>query len=154
MSDPDSENTKIFVQFRGNSNFIFCSIALKNRPGRPTLVSKNVEFSCAFFDLYEKFARGCPPNQTPTQKFKKYRFLTFSSQEIGSSLVSSESIFEALQSELFRLKFHAPSSKILKAPEFNLLIRGDVGDQNVQICHQHRCRRRLCETLSIYFGES
>ena len=31
-------------------------------------------------------------------------------------------IFEALQSELFRFKFHAPSLKILKIPEFNLII--------------------------------
>ena len=32
-------------------------------------------------------------------------------------------IFEALQSELFRFKFHSLSSKILKIPEFSLLIR-------------------------------
>ena len=31
-------------------------------------------------------------------------------------------IFEALQSELFRFKFHSLSSKILKFPEFNLFI--------------------------------
>ena len=38
------------------------------------------------------------------------------------SLVSSEMIFEALQSELSRFKFDTLSSKILKIPEFNLNI--------------------------------
>jgi len=46
----------------------------------------------------------------------------FSSQEIGSSLASLEMIFEALQSELFRFKFHSLCWKILKFPEFNLVI--------------------------------
>ena len=35
-----------------------------------TLMSKDVEFYCASFELCQKFARGCPPTQTPTQKFK------------------------------------------------------------------------------------
>ena len=43
-------------------------------------------------------------------------------QEIGSSLVSFLMIFEALQPELFRLMFHALSSKVPKIPEFNLTI--------------------------------
>ena len=42
----------------------------------------------------------------------------FKSQEIGSGFVLFQMIFEALQSELFRLTFHSPSSKI---SEFNLL---------------------------------
>ena len=46
----------------------------------------------------------------------------FSSQEISSSLASLEMIFEAPQSELFRFKFHSLRSKILKFPEFNLII--------------------------------
>ena len=45
------------------------------------------------------------------------------SQEIGSSLVPFEMIFEALESELFKCKFHSLSSKILKFPEFNLVIK-------------------------------
>ena len=92
-------------------------------PPRPitTLVSKDVEFSCASFDLYEKFARWCPPTQTPTRKFKT-GISIFSSQGMGSTLVSLRMIFKALQSELFRLKFHSLSSKIEKFPEFNLLI--------------------------------
>ena len=35
-------------------------------------------------------------------------------------------IFEALQSELFRFKFHSLSSKILKIPEFSLCIWSDT----------------------------
>ena len=46
----------------------------------------------------------------------------FSSQEIGSSLVSFFMIFEALKSELYRSKFHSLSSKILRIPELNLCI--------------------------------
>ena len=90
-------------------------------PPRPitTLVSKDVEFSCASFDLYEKFARWCPPTQTPTRKFKT-GISIFSSQGMGSTLVSLRMIFKALQSELFRLKFHFLESKLQKIPEFNL----------------------------------
>ena len=69
-----------------------------------SLVSKDVEFSCTSFDPCEKFVGRFPPTQTPTQKFK-IEFSMSSSQEIGSGLVSFEMIFEALQSELFRLKF-------------------------------------------------
>ena len=82
---------------------------------------KDVEFLCASFDLDQKFARGCPPTQTPTQKLKS-GFLRFSSQEIGSSLLSLEVIFEALQSELPRFNLHALSLKIPKIPEFNLVM--------------------------------
>ena len=35
-------------------------------------------------------------------------------------------IFEALQSEIFRLKFHTLNRKILKMPEFNLIIHFQV----------------------------
>ena len=52
-----------------------------------TLISEDVEFYCASFDICEKFARWCPPTQTPTQKLKS-GFLRSSSQEVGSSLVS------------------------------------------------------------------
>ena len=95
-------------------------------PPRPitTLVSKDVEFSCASFDLYEKFARWCPPTQTPTRKFKT-GISIFSSQGMGSTLVSLRMIFKALQSELFRLKFHFLESKLQKIPEFNLVMSYD-----------------------------
>ena len=63
------------------------------------LVSKDLEFSSTSFDPNEKSAGGCPPTQTPTRK-SKIRFSMFSSQEIGSGLVSFQMIFEALQSEL------------------------------------------------------
>ena len=56
-------------------------------PPTTTLVSKDVEFSCASFEICKKFARWCPPTQTPTQKFKS-GISIFSSQGISSSLVS------------------------------------------------------------------
>ena len=42
-------------------------------------------------------------------------FSIFSSQEIGSSLISLGMIFQALHSELFRFKFHSLGSKIKKS---------------------------------------
>ena len=68
-----------------------------------------------------KFVGRCPPTQTPTQKLK-IEFSIFITQEIGSVLVSFEMIFQALQYELLSFKFHSPGSKILKIPEFNLVI--------------------------------
>ena len=65
------------------------------------LVQFSENFFFTSFDLCEKFSRGCPPTQTPTQTIKS-GFAAFSSQEIGSSLVSLEIIFEAPQSEPFR----------------------------------------------------
>ena len=53
----------------------------------------------------------------------KNRFSIFSSQEIGSSLVSLEMIFQALYSELFKFKFYSLGSKIKKIPEFSLVIK-------------------------------
>ena len=38
------------------------------------LVSKDVEFSYASFDICEKFVASCPPTRTPTQKLKKVYF--------------------------------------------------------------------------------
>ena len=73
------------------------------------------------YKLYANFVGQCPPTPTPTQKFKNV-FSIFSSQEIGSSLVSLEMIFRALHSELFRFKFHSLGSKIEKIPEFSLTI--------------------------------
>ena len=57
-----------------------------------------MEFPCKSFDICENFVASCPPTQTPTQKLK-IGFSMFSSQEIGSGLVSFEMIFETLQSE-------------------------------------------------------
>ena len=90
-------------------------------PSVTTFISKDVEFYCASFDIYEKFAGACPPTQTPTQKLKSW-FSMSSSQGIASSLISFEMIFRVLQSELFRFKFKSLSSKIVKIPEFNLRI--------------------------------
>ena len=57
-----------------------------------TFISKDVEFSFAYFDIFEKFARGCPLTQTPTQKFKS-GISIFNSQGMGSTLVSLRMIF-------------------------------------------------------------
>ena len=67
------------------------SFEFKLSPTTPvtTSLSKDVDFSCASFDICEKFVASCPPTQTPTQKLK-IRFSRFSSQEIGSSFVSLE----------------------------------------------------------------
>ena len=71
-----------------------------------------------------KFARGCSPTQTPTQKLKS-GFPVFSSQKIGSSSLSFSMIFKALKSKILRIKFYSPCSKILKIPEFTLIIMID-----------------------------
>ena len=76
----------------------------------------------AHFMIHMKSLSGCPPTQTPTQ-IRESGISMFSSQEIGSSLISLKMIFEALQSELFRFKFHLIWSKILKFLGFNLLIQ-------------------------------
>ena len=73
---------------------------------------------------------GCPPTQAPTQKLKSV-FSILSSQETGSSSVSSKMIFGALQFELFRFKIHSLGSKILKFPEFNLAMM--VGTVDVKM---------------------
>ena len=56
--------------------------------------TKDVEFYCASFDLYEKFAGVCPLSQTPTQKFES-EFSLFGFQEIGSNLVSLKRILKS-----------------------------------------------------------
>ena len=88
----------------------------------------------------------------PLTEKLQYWFLRFSSQEIGSSLISLERIFEALQSELFRFKSHILSSKILKIPEFNLYIAYNIGlysDENGRILFQEfkpQTLRRLSDS--------
>jgi len=86
----DSEGIKILIQFPENSILKF------------------------LFGLCEKFVGGCPPSQTPTQTVKR-RFPAFCSQEIGSSLVSFQMIFEALQSQPVRFNFHLLRSKLQKS---------------------------------------
>ena len=53
----DSGNIKILVQFAGNSALKICGTQMRAlSPSATTLISKDGEFSCASFDLYEKFA--------------------------------------------------------------------------------------------------
>ena len=88
------------------------------------LVSKDVEFFFASFDLCEKFVARCPPTQTPTHKLKS-RFSMFGSQETGSRSVLFLMIFQALKPEILRFNLYALSFKIPKIPEFNL----DIGQE-------------------------
>ena len=109
--------------------------------------------------LCGKFARRCPRTQTPTQNLKS-GFSMLSSKENGSILISFERIFEALQSELFRLMFHKLSSKILKTPEFNLNMTQD-GFQNdahmLGLPHMYQYKLTsfgLSSSISLTFSSS
>ena len=61
------------------------------------LISKDVKFSCASFDLCQKFAASCSLPKRPRKIFKN-GFSIYTSQEIGSSLILLKMIFEAPQS--------------------------------------------------------
>ena len=78
-------------------------------------LSKDVEF----FNTYEKFFRRYPPTQTSTQKRNGFSLLGF--REVGSTFISFAMIFEALPSS-FKFPYHSLSLKILKIPEFNLVM--------------------------------
>ena len=58
------------------------------------------EFQTELFSskICEKFVGGCTPTQLPTQMINRC-FSPFRTQEIGSSLVSFQMIFKALQSK-------------------------------------------------------
>ena len=71
--------------------------------------------------MYEKFVQGCPPTQTPTQKFQN-EFLISGSHGIMDILVSFVMISQALQTELSRFMIDRVWSKIPKFPEFSLPI--------------------------------
>ena len=88
--------------------------------------SKALKFS--FLWKYPTYGLSHTP--TPTQKFKN-GFSIFSSQEIGSSLVPLEMIFQALHSELVRFKVHSLGSKIKKIPELSPTITSSLEDQAV-----------------------
>ena len=103
MSWDDRENFGLKIPYI--IFFIFGQFFIRRfYPLRPTVMgleSKDVE----------KFARGCPPTQTPTQKLKSV-FSTISSQKTGSSSVSLEIIFT-----LFNLSY-SMSSFILWVQKF------------------------------------
>ena len=67
-------------------------------------------------------------------------------------------IFKALQFELVRFKFHSPSSKIPKIPEFNLLMTVKCGIlRNVQIFypgifnHSETAMNRPLKAMTVYW---
>ena len=101
-------------------NFRSSKTIFASSPTRTILISNGVESACTSFDTCEKYVRECLPTPNAHAKVKTRIFPI--SQEIGSTLVSFQMIFETLPSELFRFDFHSLSSKILKIWEFNLLI--------------------------------
>ena len=80
-------------------------------------------FSCTFFHLKVCRKMSTYPN---AHENAKSGFSIFITQEIDSSLVLFQMIFEVLKSELFKFNFHFISSKILKISEFNLIILNDL----------------------------
>ena len=73
-----------------------------------------------------------------------------SAQEIGSSLVSFELIFEALQFEKFCFNFHSPSLKNPKNPGIQTFHIGK--DQNVQVggaYHRTRITKFSCNLKAV-----
>ena len=89
--------------------------------------------------------------QTPTQMLK-IGFSLCSSQEIGSSLVSSRMIFQALRSDLFSFKFHSLRSKILKFPEFNLPIRAKRGQKPDEIITDVEFKYQPITVFPVFFS--
>ena len=115
---------ELFKKKRQNIDFAEAEIALVElrRVGfiSPTCLKCDAcAFSCASFCQYEKLVGRFPPTQTPTEMLKRGLSI-FTSQGMESKSVSFQTIFEALQSDLFRFKFHSLGLKILKIPEFNL----------------------------------
>ena len=73
-------NFQFFVGFSFKTIFAPSPTTMK-------FISKDVEFSCASFDICLKFVAYCPRTETPTQKFKN-GFTIFTPQAISPSLVS------------------------------------------------------------------
>ena len=82
---------------------------------------KRCEIKFRIFWFIWKVCRRMSTYPNAHAKVKKSIF-NVSSQDIRSILVSFLMIFEALQSELFKIKFQLLSSEILQIPEFNLHI--------------------------------
>ena len=110
------------------------------------LVSKDMKFSRTFFDPYLEFVVRCSPTQTPTHcstQMLKSVFSIFSSQDMGSSLVSFQMVFEALKSELFKFELHSLGLKLLKISEFIGPYTYVPISQNNQGCSGHYDRYRM-----------
>ena len=88
---------------------------------RTRLVSKDVEFYCASFDISGKFVASCPPMETPTRKLKN-EFSGRNSHGIYPNLEYFGMILKALQTLLFKIKIHPSMKKTPKSSEFSLRI--------------------------------
>ena len=119
----DSGDIKSLVQFSGSQilkillNFWNCVGGTHMRGYSILKITELLNLVMLVILIYKM--RG-----TPTQMLKSW-FSVFSSQEIGSRLISFEMNFKSLQLELIRFLFHSLSLKILKILEFNPMI-GDV----------------------------
>ena len=86
---------------------------------RARLISKDVEFYCASFDISEKFVASCAPMDTPTRKLKN-EFSGRNSQGIYPNLEYFLMILKAIQTLLLKIKIHPLVKKTPKSSEFSL----------------------------------
>ena len=96
-----------------------CKTIFLPLPHRTRLVSKDVEFYCASFDISEKFVASCAPMDTPTRKLKN-EFSSRNSQGIYSNLEYFWMFLKALKTLLFKIKNHPSVKKTPKSSEFSL----------------------------------
>ena len=97
---------------------------------RTRLVSKDVKFYCASFDISKKFVASCPPTETPTRKLKN-EFSGRNSQGIYPNLEYFLMILKAIQTLLLKIKIHPLVKKTPKSSEFSLDIRDLIRRYNV-----------------------
>ena len=113
--------TQLWSKLRRFSSGFSNETIIPLRSSVTILVSKDAQLKNASFDMNKKFVQGCPPTQTPTQKFQN-DFSVSVSHGIMDILVSFEMIFQALQTWVSRLMIKSVKSKIPKFPEFSLFI--------------------------------
>ena len=93
-------------------------------------------FTCASFDVNEKFVASCPPTQTPKRKIKKW---IFDVQFQGNRFEIHNILNNVPSSTLSAIEIpEIPRSKILKIPEFNLELysfwsESEINDSELQI---------------------
>ena len=96
-----------------------CKTIFPTLTHRTRLVSKDVKFYFASFDISEKFVASCALMGTPTRMLKK-EFSGRNSQGIFPILEYFGMILKALQTLLFKIKIHPSVKKPPKSSEFSL----------------------------------
>ena len=89
-----AQPTQLGSQLRRFSSGFSSKTIIPLRSSVTILVSKDAQLKSASFDMNKKFVQGCPPTQTPTQKFQN-DFSVSVSHGIMDILVSFEMIFQA-----------------------------------------------------------